>query len=61
MIKTMPFETYQELPQATNEELMDFLDEQINIVLIKAKMNNRIFRACFNEILKEINKRLDRQ
>lgn len=51
-------ETYEDLPDASNEELMDFLREQINVVLKKADMSRRIFVACFNTILKEVEGRL---
>lgn len=37
---------------------MQFLREQIDIVLEKADMKRKIFIACFNEILKEIEQRL---
>ena len=51
-------ETYEDLPNATNKEVLDFLKEQLNIVLKKADMNRRIFIACFNTILKEIEERM---
>lgn len=51
-------ETYEDLPKATNKEVLDFLREQINVILKKADMNRKIFIACFNTILLEIEKRL---
>lgn len=58
MIKKMPIETYQDLPNATNEEVLDFLREQIMVVLKNAGKNHKIVVACFNTILAEIKKRL---
>jgi len=57
--KYMPFETYEDIPGATDGEVMDFLHEQILIVLKKANLNKRIFIAAFNTILADIRRRLD--
>jgi hypothetical protein len=54
----IPFETYEELPNATNKELVDFLREQIFVVLEKADLKRKIFVACFNTIIAEIENRL---
>jgi len=54
----MVLETYQDLPNATNKELMDFLREQIDVALEKADMKRKIFVACYNEILKEVERRI---
>lgn len=51
-------ETYEQLPDLSNKVLMEFLREQIDIILRKADMNKRIFVACFNTILSEVEKRL---
>jgi hypothetical protein len=51
-------ETYEDLPDASNDEVMDFLAEQIDVVLRKADMKRRIFVACFNTILAEVRKRM---
>ena len=53
-------ETYEDLPQATNKEVIDFLREQIFVVMKKADMSRKIFVACFNTILNEISQRLDK-
>jgi hypothetical protein len=54
-----PLKTYQDLKYASNKDLIDFLREQIFIVLKKANMDKNIFVACFNEIIKVIEKRLE--
>ena len=54
----MPIETYQDLPNATNEEVIEFLRDQIIIILKKGKVNRRIIIAAFNEILNEIKRRM---
>lgn len=51
-------ETYEDLPEATNEELIEFLREQIYIFMEKANLKRKIFVAAINEILKEVEKRL---
>lgn len=51
-------ETYQDLPKATNKEVVAFLREQIFVVINKAKVNYKVIVACFNTILKEVEKRL---
>ncbi len=51
-------ETYEDLPNASNKEVISFLREQINVILKKANLNWKIIVACFNEILNEIEKRL---
>ena len=59
MIKSKLFETYEDLPNLSNHEVMEFLRSQIYIILRKAKLNNRVLIACFNEILKDIEKRME--
>ena len=54
----MVIETYEDIPNATDEEVLKFLREQIFVVLKKADMNRRIFVACFDTIISEIGKRL---
>lgn len=55
----MTIETYEDIPKASNKEVIDFLREQIFVVLEKANMNRRIFVVAFNTILNDIEKRLE--
>ena len=54
----MPIETYEDLPNASNEEVFEFLREQIWVVLDKADLKRKIFIAAFNTILNEVKKRM---
>jgi len=56
----MVLETYQDLPDATDKEVMDFLREEIYFIMEKANMKKRIFVAAMNTILNEVEKRLRR-
>ena len=54
----MTIETYEDIPEASDNEVVEFLREQIWVVLEKADMKRKIFIAAFNTILNDINKRL---
>lgn len=54
----MPIEYYQDLPNASDEEVIEFLREQIHIVIEKYPMR-AVINACFNTIIGEIKRRLE--
>lgn len=55
----MTIETWNDLPKATNKELIQFLRKQIHIILVKAQSNYKIVVVALDDILKEIEKRLE--
>ena len=51
-------ETYEDVPRASDKEVMEFLRKQIHVVLEKADMKRRIFVAAFDTILGDVKRRL---
>ena len=51
-------ETYQDLPDASNDEVIEFLREQIIVVLKAGKKNYAVVVAAFNTILNEVSSRM---
>ncbi len=55
----MTIETYEDIPNATDDEVMKFLREQIHIILEASDNKKKILVSAFDEILKDIKRRLD--
>ena len=54
----MPIETYEDIPTASDDEVMEFLREQIHVILDVAGEKRRIIVAAFDEILNDVKRRL---